>query len=75
MALVRCERHGRPERGTRVYTRSVRPFGFPDTAAICGRAGCLNPGLVWLDEDDERDYLQGVRVFPVPNAGIKVKVE
>ena len=75
MALVRCEQHGRPERGTRVYRLSVRPLGFPNTAAICGRAGCMRPGMVWLDTGDAQAYQKGVRIFPVPNAGIKVKVE
>lgn len=75
MALVRCDHHGRPERGIRVYSKSVRPMGFPDTAAVCGRAGCLNPGMVWLDADDAQAYQKGVRIFPVPNAGVKVKVE
>ncbi len=74
MALIRCQMHGNPEGVTRKYVMSVKPVGYPDTAAICGRKDCLNPGLVWLDEDEVRAYRTGWRVFSVPNAGVKVQV-
>ena len=74
MALVRCERHGRPQGRSRSYVLSVSPFGYPDTAAICGRAGCEEPGLVWLDEADAARYAAGTRVFAVPNAAVKIRV-
>lgn len=34
MVLVRCQKHGAPDGKTRSYVRSVRPVGYPETAAI-----------------------------------------
>jgi len=74
MALVRCKQRGRPKGIRRTYLASVQPLGYPGTAAICGRAGCERPGLVWLDERDKAEYDRGQRVFSVPNAAVKIKV-
>lgn len=74
MALVRCKQCGRPRGIRRTYVTSVQPLGYPETAAICGRAGCERPGLVWLDEQDKAEYERGKRVFSVPNAAVKIKV-
>jgi len=75
MALVRCSEHGKPDSRTRTYVMSVQPVGYPDTAAICGLAGCRNAGLVWLDVEDAAAYAEGERIIPVPNSAIKVKVQ
>jgi len=53
---------------------SVKPVGYPDTAAICGRKGCEYPGLVWLTGEEQAEYQKGRRIFTVPNAAIKIKV-
>ena len=74
MALVRCQDHGRPEGRTHQYVIGVKPVGFPDTAAICGLSGCEKPGLVWLSGAEKAAYLEGERVFTVPNAAVKIKV-
>ena len=75
MALVRCKQCGPPRGRTRTYVGSVQPLGYPETAAACGRARCERPGLVWLDEQDKAEYDRGQRVFPVPNAAVKIRVE
>ena len=74
MALVRCEHHGRPRGITHTYVRAVHPVGYPNSAAICGRANCRNVGLIWLNEEENTAYDRGERVFSVPNAAVKVKV-
>jgi hypothetical protein len=72
MALVRCEKkHGPPARGN--YVMSVKPVGYPDTAAICGRKGCEYPGLVWLTGEEQAAYRKGQRIFAVPSAAVKIK--
>ncbi len=44
-------------RGTkRRYIHSVRPVGYPDTAIICGSLSCLEPGLIWLEQDEAQAY-------------------
>jgi len=73
MALVRCEACGRPKGIKRVYICAVAPVGYPETAAVCGRARCDHPGMVWLDASEKADYDRGQRVFLVPNAAIKIR--
>jgi hypothetical protein len=75
MALVRCETHGRPTRTTKRYSVAAKPLGYPRTAAICGRQGCENAGLVWLTEDEDKEYRRGQRVFSLPSATVKIQVE
>lgn len=75
MALVRCQYHGKPTGRSRSYARSVKPLGWPHTAAICGRANCEEPGSIWLTAAESREYGQGQRVFGFNNASMKVKAE
>ncbi|MBL6961920.1 MAG: hypothetical protein ISR59_12510 [Anaerolineales bacterium] len=75
MALVRCQYHGKPKGRSRLYVRSVNPVGWPDTAAICGRANCEKPGLIWLNDDEDHSYKQGQRIFRFNNASMKVRAE
>jgi hypothetical protein len=74
VALVRCTACGSPRGRTRRYVVAVKPVGYPETAAICGRAKCVYPGLVWLDESEKAAYDSGERIFKVPNAAVKVRV-
>jgi len=75
MALVRCDRH-RTTRGTKhTYVASLRPVGFPNTAAICGTPGCEEPGLVLLAQQELDDYKAGQRVFPIFTHSAKIRVE
>ena len=74
MALVRYTQCGSPRGRTRRYVVAVKPVGYPDTAAICGRSKCGHPGLVWLDESEKVAYDNGERIFEVPNAAVKIRV-
>ena len=74
MALARCRRCGKPDGRTRQYVRATEPIGYPETAAICGTAGCDQPAVVWLDEHDDAEYRIGQRVFEFPNRAMKVRV-
>lgn len=75
MALVRCEKHGRPKGRTRNYVGSVRPVGFPNTAAICGLHGCDNPGLIWLEQAELDCYRRGQRVFFGESSVMKARAD
>lgn len=76
MALVRCERHGRPRGRRREYVRYVRPVGFPDnTSTICVTAGCDEAGFVWLEVAEACEYEEGTRIFELPTASAKIMVE
>lgn len=74
MALVRCEQHGKPRGGN--YVTSKLPAGYPNQcAAICGREGCPNAGVVWLKADEEKEYKNGVRIFNLPTCAARVQVK
>ena len=73
MALVRCEKHGKPHGGG--YVTSKRPVGYPaQCAAICGRTGCSNVGVVWLKVNELRRYHNGTRIFDLPTHAARVRV-
>jgi hypothetical protein len=74
MALARCEQCGKPQPNKRHYVNARQPVGYPNTALICGRKGCHNPGLVWLEQREEQEYQQGTRIFSIPNAAAKLKL-
>lgn len=73
MALVRCDEHGPPRGRTQTYVQAVHPLGYPETAAICGRQNCTQPGLLWLNKGDRKAYDSGERIFSVQTAAVKVK--
>lgn len=75
MPICRCLKlHSPPSKGD-CKVAYVKPMGYPKTAAICGRVGCFNIGVVWLDKDDVKKYKKGQRIFPIHTHKIKVKVD
>ena len=66
--LVRCERH-RSER----YRYSLKPVGYPNTAAICGR--CNQPGYVLLNQAEIDQAKAGQNIFSFNSNVMKVQVE
>jgi hypothetical protein len=74
MVLARCEKCGRPIGRMREYIKQVEPLNYPSTAVICGRAGCNEPGKIWLEAHEWRLYGKGIRIFSVPSASVKIKV-
>lgn len=77
MALVRCDKkHSPPKRKKKHrYVQAVQPIGYPNTAAICGREGCREPGLVWLNVQESEEYQRGERIFDFQHAGAKIRVQ
>jgi len=76
MALVTCEKCGPPKGSKRQYGPvPVLPVNHPNSGVVCGRVGCTNPGVVWLDQSDAAEYKKGERVIPVPNSGVKLRVQ
>ncbi|MEA1960681.1 MAG: hypothetical protein U9N81_05245 [Bacillota bacterium] len=74
MALCRCLiNHGWPKGHKKDYVAYVRPIGYPETALICGRPECNRSGVIWLDEDEAQDYMEGQRVFQGPSHFTKMK--
>jgi hypothetical protein len=75
MALVRCTTHGQPTRGKRDYVASVKPLGYPETAAICGRTDCRRPGMIWLERSEKDAYDAGLRIFYGETSVMQVRAE
>ncbi len=77
MAFVRCESCGVKPAGTgnykHDYVRAVPPVGYPETALICGRGNCSNPGMIWLEKKEEEAYEAGKRVFQLKTNRVKAR--
>ena len=74
MALCRClEAHSWPRGITTEYIGYVKPVGYPSTALVCGL--CDNPGVIWLNTNEQRAYESGVRIFEGPNKFAKMKAD
>ena len=75
MALCRCEAHGIDERRTKhAYDAYALPVGYPQTAVMCGTAGCESPARVWLNREQVKEFQQGQRIFNVNTGTLKVRV-
>ncbi len=75
MALARCKKCGLSEGRTAVYVKMVEALGYPDTALVCGKAGCINPALICLNEEEWKEYQSGVRIFSPPTAACKFRAK
>ena len=74
MAMVYCDEHGPPRGRVHSYPRSVRPIDYPNRAVVCAKAGCDNPGLVWLNEADIEAYDRGERTLVIWGQSVKILV-
>ena len=68
-AIVRCKIHAVPE-SPYVFV-SEPASGYPNTQITCGKRGCTNCGLVFLNVIDAREYRSGVRTFPLAFGPVK----
>ena len=70
MAIVRCEKHPvDANRARNIYVKRTTPFGYPNTAAICGSRNCERPGYVWLTKEDLK-YLQTGKTYLTLNTAL-----
>lgn len=75
MTIVRCKKHSPPKEITRHYAQSVKPLSYPTTGVICGRHGCENPGLIWVEAKELKKYENGETVFSVLTDRVRVNAE
>ncbi len=79
MALVRCEKCGvkLPGRGhyKRTYVQHVLPVGHPNSAVVCGKPACLQPGVIWLEEPEAKAYAKGQQIFYLQTNTTKVRAQ
>lgn len=62
MGFVRCTQH-EPEAKKYNYVGAICTVGYPNTAAVCPRDKCHNPGLLYVTESEYKHYKRGRRVF------------
>jgi len=74
MAIVCCEQCGAPRGKLHNYVASVKPLGYPNKAILCYRRGCHEPGLVWLNEIDQANYMSGEREIVIWGHAVKIRV-
>jgi len=64
MASARCEKCGSPQGLKQSYTHS-HGLASPEKRILCGTPSCTGSALIWLTDDEEQQYIQGVRAFRV----------
>ncbi|MEI6506837.1 MAG: hypothetical protein WCO54_00035 [Bacteroidota bacterium] len=76
MAICRCkdEKH-QPKGKTHNYKYYAFPIGDENTAFICGRRKCKNPGVIYLTKSELKEFTKGERIFAFKSNSSKVKLE
>ena len=77
MAIAGCENCGRPTRNVKeqCHPEPYGPLGHPNSGIVCGKPRCENPGLIWLNVSEARDYAKGQRVFGIHTQTAKARLE
>ena len=76
MVIVRCPNclAASPHRA-KAFRTSAEPIGYPDSAVVCGVAGCNERALIWLRGIDAVEFRALRRIcFPIANNKAKVLV-
>jgi hypothetical protein len=70
MASARCENCGSPQGLKHTYTHPHEQVSSPSKKGLlCSTRNCTRLALIWLTDDEEQRYLQGVRAFRVRYSG------
>jgi hypothetical protein len=70
MASARCETCGRPQGLKHNYIHLHTPVA----RVLCGAPTCIRSACVWLTDQEEREYLHGLRSFLLSNHAVHVQV-
>ena len=72
MALARCQSCGIPQGLKQNYRH---PHGVISPPRIlCGAPTCTSWAMIWLTDEEEQRYAEGIRVFRVSNRGTEVEL-
>lgn len=73
--LFRCESHGPPEGRVYKYLGKIEPKGYPDSALICGRDGCEESAVVYLNIGEFEEYQrQDRRIYRLQYSGHHIEL-
>ena len=70
MALARCESCGSPGKLKQTYAHAHAVISAD--RLFCGSAMCTNLAMVWLTDQEQQTYAQGVRVFHLRGAEVTI---
>lgn len=72
MALARCEKCGRPNGKASLYVSFVEPAA--NNPILCSARSCEQPARIWLTVAEQKQYLNGQRMFILAASATKVHV-
>jgi len=72
MALARCETCGSPAGLKQTYNHAHAVISVE--RIFCGAAMCAKLAMVWLTDEEQQTYTQGVRVFHLSKRRVVVTV-
>ena len=76
MALARCVTCGRPQGLKLNYTHSHEQISLSaNYVARCGAKGCTRLAMIWLTDDEEKQYVQGIRDFRIAHHVGKIRIK
>ena len=65
MASARCEKCGHPQGLKLNYTHLHTPGPSVSGGIFCAAPSCLRQAYIWLTDEEQQQYLQGVRNFRI----------
>jgi hypothetical protein len=75
MALARCVTCGSPQGLKHNYTHPHDQISLPaNHVVLCGASGCTQLAMIWLTDDEEQQYVRGVRAFRISHHAEEVRI-
>lgn len=75
MASARSEACGSPQGLKHNYAHPHNQISSPPKREfLCGAPSCTRLALIWLTDDQEEQYVQGVRLFRVAQSAEEVRI-
>ena len=76
MALARCATCRRPQGLKHNYTHPHDQISLPAKHMVfCGAKGCTRLAMIWLTDDEEKQYVQGIRDFRIAHHVGKIRIK
>jgi hypothetical protein len=76
MAVARCEECGPPKRKRRTYVHAHKLSSPLTEKFLCAEPHCVRQvSIIWLTDEEEQEYLKGVRSFRLTGRAGTVEVK
>jgi len=74
MASARCESCGSPQGLKNSYRHGHDQISPTNKPILCGSPSCARFARIWLTDEEQQAYMQGVRVFRVSNHAVEARI-